>query len=131
MIPLLIAAATAAVLVGVVRNQGRRRSLDRATVDLTVDDEGVSRRMGDGRVETVRWTSLQEVEVLAVEGGAHDGPVLILTGLADEGCLAPAALAVERGLIERLHALPGFDGGALTRGLQAEPPTRTSCWTRY
>jgi hypothetical protein len=131
MILLLIAAAVAAVVIGVVRNEGRRRSLDRTTVELSVDDEGVSRRLGDGRVETIRWASLQEVEVLAIDGGVHGGPVLVLSGADGEGCLAPAALAVERGLVERLHALPGFDGGALTRGLQAEPPTRTTCWTRY
>jgi hypothetical protein len=131
-IALLLATVVVAVLIGVARNQRRRRELDVATVELSADEDGVTRVLGDGRVEHVRWSSLREVEVLTVDRGPHGehGAVLVLSGSGDEGCLAPVPLAVEEGIVDRLHRLPGFDGTRLVRALQAAPPARTTCWTR-
>lgn len=132
MIALVVAAAVAAALIAIARNQRRRRELDSATVELRADDDGITRVLGDGRVEYVAWAALREVEVLTVDQGPHrdHGAVLVLTGEGDDGCLAPAPLAVEQGIVDRLHRLPGFDGARLVRALQAPPPARTTCWTR-
>lgn len=132
MIALIGLAAVIGVLFAVARNQRRRHALDTATVELGVDDEGVTRVLGDGRRETVRWATLTEVEVLTVDSGPHaaDGAVLVLSGSDGDGCLVPATLAVERGVVERLHGLPGFDGRLLVQALEAEPPARTTCWAR-
>lgn len=132
MIVLLVAVVVAAVLVGMARNQRRRHALDVATVELRADDRGVTRVLGDGRREHVEWRSLVEVEVLTMDSGPHaeHGAVIVLSGTGDEGCLAPVPLAVEQGLVDRLHQLPGFDGNRLVAALEAEPPARTTCWTR-
>ena len=132
MVPLLVAVTITAVLVGIARNQRRRHAIDTATVDLRADDEGVTRVLGDGRSEHVRWATLTEVEVLTVDSGPHaaHGAVLVLRGSGDEGCLAPVPLAVEQGIVDRLHRLPGFDGRLLVQALEAEPPARTTCWAR-
>jgi hypothetical protein len=131
-IALLVAAVLTAALIGIARNQRRRRELDAATVELQADDDGVRRVLGDGRAERVRWASLVEVEVLTVDSGPHQeyGAVLVLSGADEEGCLAPVPLAVEEGIVDRLHRLPGFDGTRLVEALQAGPPARTTVWTR-
>lgn len=132
MIALLAAVTIAAVLFAIARNQRRRHSLDAATVDLQADDMGVTRVLGDGRREHVEWVALTEVEILTVDSGPHEvhGAVLVLTGSRDEGCLVPVPMAVDEGIVERLHRLPGFDGSLLVKALEAPPPARTTCWTR-
>ena len=132
MIPLLLAVVVIAAVVAIARNQRRRHALDAATVDLTADDDGVTRRLGDGRREHVLWSHVVEVEVLTVDHGVHaeHGAILVLAGEGDEGCLAPVPLATEIGVIERLHQLPAFDGQRLVDALQRRPPSRTTCWTR-
>jgi hypothetical protein len=131
-IALIVAVVVTAVLVGVARNQRRRHALDAATVELRADERGVTRVLGDGRREHVDWAALTEVEILTMNSGPHaeHGAVIVLSGTGDDGCLAPVPLAVERGIVDRLHQLPGFDGNRLVQALEAEPPARTTCWTR-
>ena len=114
------------VLTGMARNERKRRALDAATVDLVCDRDGITRTLGDGREEQVHWASLQEVEVLVTARG----PVLVLAGPGEDGCLVPVALAAEHGVVTRLHELPRFDGHAFRAGLEAPPQTRTTCWRR-
>jgi hypothetical protein len=123
---LLVVVVLVGVLTGVARNERKRRALDASTAHLVVDAGGICRTLGDGREEGVQWVSLREVEVLVT---ARE-PVLVLTGIGDDGCLVPVRLAAEHGVVERLHELPGFDGGAFRRGLTAPPQTRTTCWRR-
>ena len=42
----------------------------------------------------------------------------------------PSRLAVQHGVIERLHALPGFDARRLIAAMEKPPPSRTTCWER-
>ena len=132
MVALLLAGVVAGALVGIARNQRRRHAIAAATIELRADDLGVTRVLGDGRSEHVTWAGLIEVEVLTVTSGPHaeHGAVLVLSGSDEEGCLAPVPLAVEQGIVDRLHRLPGFDGNRLVRALEAVPPARTTCWTR-
>lgn len=127
MILLLVAVAAVAVVVAVARNERRRRRLDTTTVELRADEVGVARTLGNGHTERVRWASLEEVEVLTVTPGRT---LLVLRGSAEEGCLVPLTLAVEHGIVDRLHRLPRFDARALVQALEAEPPARTVCWRR-
>lgn len=131
---LLLAVAAGLVALGIAmrRNERARRTTAAATVDVTVDGDGVTRTLADGRHEAVRWDELVEVEVLTTAVGVHkeDGVVLVLAGGGERGCLVPSRLAVEHGVIERLHALPGFDGRRLVAAMEEPPPSRTTCWER-
>jgi hypothetical protein len=131
---LLLGAASAFIALGVAlrRNHRARRDVAAATVALEVDGESVSRTLADGRHEQVRWDELVEVEVLTTSVGVHreDGVVLVLAGPGERGCLVPSRLAVEHGVIERLHALPGFDSRRLIAAMEEAPPSRTTCWER-
>jgi hypothetical protein len=127
-----LAAGLIAVGLAVRRNGTTSRTLAASTVDVRVDGELVARTMADGRHEEVRWDELVEVEVFTTKVGVHkaDGVVLVLAGDGERGCLMPSALAVEHGVIERLHALPGFDGRRLVAAMEQPPPSRTICWER-
>jgi hypothetical protein len=131
---LLLALAAALVALGLAgrRNERRRRDAAAATVAVRVDAEVVGRTLADGREEEVRWDELVEVEVLTTAIGVHreDGVVLILAGEGERGCLLPSRLAVEHGVIQRLHALPGFDSRRLVSAMERPPPSRTTCWSR-
>jgi hypothetical protein len=131
---ILLALASGLIALGVAarRNERRRREADAATVDLQVDAKAVSRTLADGRHEEVRWDEVIEVEVLTTAVGVHrdDGVVLILSGGGERGCLIPSRLAVEHGVIDRLHTLPGFSGRRLVTAMEQPPPSRTTCWTR-
>jgi hypothetical protein len=131
---LLLAVAGGLIALGIaLRRIDRRRRADAAaTVDLTADADGVRRTLADGRHEAVRWDELVEVEVLTTSVGVHrdDGVLLVLAGEGERGCLVPSRLAVEHGVIERLHALPGFDGRRLVAAMERPPPSRTTCWAR-
>jgi len=127
-----MAAGLVAVGVALRRNGSASRAVAAATVDVQVDGEAVSRTMADGRHEEVRWDELVEVEVFTTSIGVHkdDGVVLVLSGAGERGCLMPSRLAVEHGVIERLHALPGFDSRRLIAAMERPPPSRTTCWER-
>jgi len=131
---LLLALAAGVVALGV---SGRRPTAllvaAAATVDLQVDRDSVSRTLADGRHEEVRWDELVEVEVLTTAVGVHkdDGVVFVLSGEGERGCLVPSRLAVEHGVIEQLHALPGFNGRRMVAAMEQPPPSRTTCWSRH
>lgn len=131
-IVLALAAGLVALGISGRRNEQRRRSAAAATVDLQVDRDSVSRTLADGRHEEVRWDELVEVEVLTTAIGVHkdDGVVFVLSGDGERGCLVPSRLAVQHGVIERLHALPGFDGRRMVAAMELPPPARTTCWAR-
>ena len=129
---LALAAALIAIGVAVRRNDRARRHAAASTVEVTVDEDGVARMLADGRREEVRWDELVEVQVFTTNVGVHkeDGVVLVLAGPGERGCLVPSRLAVEHGVIQRLHALPGFDGRRLVAAMEAPPPAHTTCWSR-
>lgn len=132
---ILLALAAGLVALGISgrRNERRRRAAAAATVDVQVDRDTVSRTLADGRHEEVRWDELVEVEVLTTAIGVHkdDGVVFVLSGEGERGCLVPSRLAVEHGVIERLHALPGFNGRRMVAAMDLPPPSRTTCWSRH
>ena len=129
---LTLAATLVAVGMALRRNGRASRSAAAATVDVHCDGEVVSRTMADGRHEEVRWTDVVEVQVFTTAIGVHkaDGVVLVLAGEGEQGCLMPSRLAVEHGVIDRLHALPGFDSRRLIDAMEKPPPSRTTCWER-
>ena len=65
---LVLLGATALITAGfaVQRNERRRRDAASATVELVADGDRVARTLADGRYEEVRWSEVQEVEVLSL-----------------------------------------------------------------
>ena len=130
---LVLMGVTALITAGfaVRRNEQRRRDAASATVELLADRDRVARTLADGRYEEVRWSEVEEVEVLTTKLGPHrdDGVVLVIAGPGERGCLVPSRLAVEHGVIELLHTLPGFDSRRLVAAMERPPPARTTCWT--
>jgi len=120
------------VLIAVLRNQKRRSQLRSATVDLRVDEFGITRMLADGRLEIVEWAEVNEVEVLTTKSGPHAayGGVIIVSGDAERGCLVPLSQLQTSGLAEALTHLDGFDSQRLMEALTATPPARVSCWAR-
>jgi hypothetical protein len=120
------------VLVALRRNERRSREANATTVALDVDGVGVTRRLADGREESVRWDELHEVEVITTKVGVHkqDGVILVLGAGDERGCLVPSGLAAEHGVVERVAGLPGFDVHALSVAMERPPPSRTTVWTR-
>lgn len=129
---LLVCVVLFAALVGLARNERHRRDERAATAELVVGEEGVSRTLGDGRHEEVRWSEITEVEVMTTKVGVHrkDGALIVLAGDAAHGCLVPSGLAREGGLYEQLARLPGFDFKALADALDVRPPSKTTVWRR-
>jgi hypothetical protein len=131
-IVLAVMAGVVGAVVSIRRNEARRRALASTTTALEVDSKGVTREMADGRREVIAWDHVREVEVITTTIGPHkeDGVLLVLGGDETEGCLVPSRLAVEHGVIEALHRLPGFDGRRLVEAMEVPPPSRTTCWAR-
>jgi hypothetical protein len=129
---LAVGAGLIAAGVAVRRNHHQRQDAAAATVELRADAQGIERRLADGRQEAVDWGEVVEVEVITTAVGVHrhDGVVLVLSGEGERGCLVPSGLAVEHGVFERLHTLPGFNTRLLVEAMEKSPPSRTSCWRR-
>lgn len=121
-----------AFLFALRRSERDRRLEAAATTALEVDDREVRRMLADGRVESVGWDEIVEVEVITTKVGVHrdDGVLLVLGVDERRGCLVPSRLAAQQGVIERLSRLPGFDTRALVEAMDQPPPSRTSCWRR-
>jgi len=119
-------------LLAYLRSAREHRDAAAATTALVVDDDHVERHLADGRVETVRWSEVREIEVITTDIGVHrdDGALLVLGVDETRGCLVPSGLAVSHGVIDRLTRLPGFDARRLAEALEQPAPSRTTCWTR-
>lgn len=115
-----------------LRSSRERRRAGAATTALLVDDERVERHLADGRCESVAWADVVEVEVITTDVGVHrdDGALVVLAVDDVRGCIVPSRLAAERGVIERLTRLPGFEHRRFAEALELAPPSRTTCWTR-
>ncbi len=128
----LVALVGTAVFLAWMQSAREHRFAAATTTELHVDDHGVERRLADGRVEAITWDELTEVEVITTATGVHreDGALVVLAVDDTRGCLVPSRLAAQRGVIERLSRLPGFDARRLAEALEQPPPSRTTCWTR-
>jgi hypothetical protein len=127
---LLLLIAPVAVMIAVRRNRREQRSISSATVELDVDEFGVSRELADGRQERIEWNEVNEVEVWRTRRGPHAGAggLVILWGDETRGCLVPLDRAEP--VLEVLPRLPGLSGVALANALAAGPETRTVVWRR-
>jgi hypothetical protein len=121
-----------AVLIAVLRNEGRRSRERAGAARVVVDVFGVRRELADGRVESVDWSDVQIVEVVRASMGPHQasGGVVLIGGTDEHGALVPLDKVSTTGLLARLDALPGFDRRVFDTAVTARAPSRTTVWTR-
>jgi hypothetical protein len=129
---LFVLMAPVVIVLAVSRNRRIVRGIRSATVDLRVDEFGVSRRMADEREESVEWVDVTEVEVYRLDKGPHGaaGGLVMISGDETSGCLVPLDRIDDCGLIEGLQRLPGFRVESFVDALQAEVPSQLLVWRK-
>jgi hypothetical protein len=96
---------------------------------VVVDQDGVRRRLPDGRQETVRWADLVEVAIRTTPHGPWQEDVFfLLTGRDGSECAVPHGEAVDRGLLRWLQALPGFDNHKAIEAMGCAEDALFVCW---
>jgi hypothetical protein len=129
---LVVVLLAPAVVIALLRNEGRRARGRTAASRVHVDAAGVRRELADGRVEEVWWSEVREVEVLRANMGPHKdaGGVVLLGGPDERGALVPLDRVGLTGLLGHLANLDGFDRRAFDAAVGARAPSRTVVWQR-
>jgi hypothetical protein len=119
-----------AVVMGVLRNEGRRARDRVAASQVRVDAFGVRRELSDGRVEEVSWGEVEVVEVVRAAVGPHGGSggVVLVGGPGDRGALVPLDRVAESGLLGYLERLEGFDRARFDAAVERRAPARITVW---
>lgn len=98
---------------------------------VVFDDVGVTRRLADGRVETLAWADLQEVGVMTTDEGPWSEDVFfMLAGPGRTGVLVPQGADGSQALVERLLRLPGFNQRLFIEAMGSTSNRRFVCWKR-
>jgi hypothetical protein len=132
---MVVAAAALAVLVSmfVLARKASAATHRRArTVGLTIDRDGVRRRLADGREEGVEWMAVRSVEVVCTPVPTADGArAFVLLAESDErGCLVPLGVGHDTLLLAELARLDGFDLRRFTAARDRRAPARDVVWER-
>lgn len=129
---LIVVLCAPAIVIGVLRNEGRRARLRTDAAVVRVDGTGVRRELADGRVEEVWWSEVLEVDVLRANIGPHKhaGGVVLIGGPGERGALVPLDRVGATGLLGYLNALDGFDGRRFDAAVASRAPSRTEVWRR-
>jgi hypothetical protein len=107
------------------------RSADMSQATITVDDTGVRRDLGGGKVEQVVWDDLLEVSVLTTSDGPFTEDVFfVLVGRNNTGCVVPQSAPESETLMQRLGRLPGFDYEPAIRAMSSTQDAKFVCWRR-
>ena len=98
---------------------------------IAIDDVGVRRELGGGKVEAVAWTDLVEVEIVTTDEGPFvDDVFFLLVGADGTGCCVPQGAPGSEPLLDRLQALPEFDNGKLIEAMGCAENARFVCWRK-
>jgi hypothetical protein len=121
-----------ALVIAVLRNEGRRSRERVAASVVLVDALGVRRELANGVTEEVHWDEVEVVEVLRASMGPHAaaGGVVLVGGPGDRGCLVPIDRAQSSGLLVALDRLPGFERARWEQAALQRAPSRTEVWRR-
>ncbi|GED96399.1 hypothetical protein [Gordonia crocea] len=95
---------------------------------VSFDDQRITRELGGGRSESIRWVELSEVRLVTTDGGPFaDDVVWVLVG-GDRGILVPSETPGTGALLERLQELPGFDSMAVIEAMGSITNNSFLCW---
>jgi hypothetical protein len=94
------------------------------------DTDGVTRAMPDGRIESITWDELQEVNIVTTdEGPTVDDVFWVLSGNG-KGCAVPSESVGMKELLNRLQMLPGFNNTAVIQAMRSTQNAKFICWQR-
>jgi hypothetical protein len=98
---------------------------------ITVDEDGVRRRLADGSEESVSWAQLKEVAIRTTpEGPWQEDVFFLLIGEGGGGCAVPAGHPAADDLMGRLQSLPGFDNEAFIEAMTTTEDGLFVVWQR-
>jgi|SRR6185436_16010459 hypothetical protein len=98
---------------------------------LAIDDVGVRRVLGDGKIEAVAWKDLVEVEIVTTDEGPFvDDVFFLLVGAEGTGCCVPQGAPGSEGLLDRLQGLPEFDNEKVIQAMGCAENARFVCWRK-
>jgi hypothetical protein len=98
---------------------------------VVVNEEGVTRYLDDGSIESVRWEDLVQINVLTTSAGPFLEDVFFeLAGGNGTGCLVPQGAEQFSQLLERFLKWPEFDGDQFARAMCCTDDARFVCWQR-
>lgn len=94
------------------------------------DDHEIRRHLGDGTVETIRWSELAEVGILTTDEGPTSVDVfwLLMNEDQSKGCAIPGGTEGFDSLLQRLLNLPGADSEAVIRAMGSTENDRFLVW---
>jgi hypothetical protein len=85
---------------------------------ITVDEDGVRRKLADGSEESVSWEKLSEVAIRTTpEGPWKEDVFFLLIQEGGGGCAVPAGHPSADDLMSRLQSLPHFDNDAFIEAM--------------
>lgn len=98
-------------------------------VSISITNEGVTRTLGNGKVESVTWDELVEVAILTTSEGPFEEDVYwLLIGKSGGGCAVPQSLDPDGVILKRLQALPGFNNEAVIEAMGSVENATFVCW---
>src|SRR5262249_1577992 len=98
---------------------------------VTVDDAGVTQRLGGGAVNYIAWDDVVEGMVVTTDQGPFVEDVFFaLLGRDGSRCVVPQSFPAAEGLTERLFRLPGFDHAAFREAVSCTRHAAFCCWQR-
>jgi hypothetical protein len=108
----------------------KRKSVPAVPV-VTIDDVGVRRTLGDGKLEAVTWTDLVEVQIVTTDEGPFvDDVFFLLVGADGSGCCVPQGAPGSEELLERIQRLPDFDNDKVIAAMGCSENARFVCWKK-
>ena len=99
-------------------------------VSLSVDDEGVTLWNSRGSPQCVTWDDLTEVCVVTTDRGPFIEDVFFVLSAQNSKALVVPDPLVDRGFIERLQRLPGFDNTLFIDAMACTDNRRFVCWRK-
>jgi hypothetical protein len=94
---------------------------------ITITDDGVSRTLATGAVESVAWDDLTEVRLLTTGDGPWADDVFWVLEGGDGGCVIPQSFVTEA-MLGRLQALPGFENERMIEAMGSTVEAEFVCW---
>ena len=101
----------------------------RGAESVEITAEGVTRRLGDGRVEAVTWDALTEVRIVTTTGGPFAEDLFFVLEAGGSGCVVPQSHASTE-FVSRLQSLPGFDNEQMIEAMSSTADAEFVCWRR-
>jgi hypothetical protein len=95
-----------------------------------MSDSDVVCERPDGKVERVKWSDLERVDVLTTSDGPFAPDVFWILNGAEGGCVIPQGATGEAELMDRLQKLPGYDNKAVIEAMGSTSDRIFVCWEK-